>query len=189
MSQEIFENYAEECLSNAIKVLERGDDINAMELQVERLAILVSMYSGIQHFYNNTFQTKLDDINFVIRRLNQRIEFLNNDTSFAVRTFVQKEKTGGRPKSVINEDVIKLLRQQGYNWTDISKIFEISTKTLSRQRKENNILDTIQQYSNLTDDELDRIVKQIKSENPFFGQIMIMGAIRTKGIRVTRKRL
>ena len=115
----------------------------------------------IQEFSIFIITILFKNINFVIRRLNQRIEFLNSDTSFAVRKFVQKKQTGGRPKSVINEDAIKLLRQQGYNWTDISKIFEISAKTLSRRRKENNIQDTIQQYSNLTDDELDRIVKQI----------------------------
>lgn len=190
MSQENFESYAGECLFNAINVLEKGDDINAMELHVKRLATLVSMYLGVQNFYSDeTFQTKLDDIKFVINRLNQRIEFLNNDTSFAVRNFVQKEKTGGRPKSLINEDVVKLLRQQGYNWTDIANTFNISAKTLSRRREESNLQDTIQPYTDLTDDELDEIVKQLKLENPFFGQTMMMGAVCSRGIRVTRQRL
>lgn len=190
MSQENFENFANECLFNAINVLERGDDVNAMELQVDRLAMLVSMYSGVQHLYDdNTFQTKINDINFVLKRLNQRIEFLNNDTSFAIRTFVQKEQTGGRPKSVINEDAVKLLRQQGYNWTDIANTFNISAKTLRRRREENNVQDTIQAYSTLTDNELDEIVKQVKLENPFFGQSMMMGAVKSRGIRITRQRL
>jgi hypothetical protein len=166
MLQENFESYAEKCLFNAINVLENGDDINAMQLQVERLATLASMYLGVQNFYNEeTFQTKLNDINFVINRLNQRIEFLNSDTSLAVRNFIQKEKTGGRPKSLINEDVVKLLRQQGYHWTNIANTFNISVKTLSRRREESNLQDTIQPYTVLTDDELDEIVKQLKSEN------------------------
>jgi uncharacterized protein YerC len=160
MLQENFESYAGECLFNAINVLENGEDINAMQLQVERLATLASMYLGVQNFYNEeAFQTKLNDINFVINRLNQRIEFLNSDTSLAVRNFVRKEKTGGRPKSLINEDVVKLLKQQGYYWTNIANTFNISVKTLSRRREESNLQDTIQPYTVLTDDELDEIVK------------------------------
>ena len=53
MLQENFENYAEECLFNAINVLERGDDINAIELQIERLATLISMYTGVRNFYSD----------------------------------------------------------------------------------------------------------------------------------------
>src|SRR5437764_11813908 len=175
--RENFESYADSCLFNANNVLERSDDINAMELQLDRLALLLSMYSRVQQFYDDiTYQMKLSDINFVIRKLHQRIEMLNHDSSSASNKFVKKVKTGGRPKIVIDDEVIKLLRQLEYNWTDIAKTFCISSRTLSRMRENSNLQDTIQSYSTLSDVELDNIVKQIKQENPFFGQTMMMGA-------------
>jgi hypothetical protein len=183
--QENFESYANSCLFNANYILERGNDINAMELQLDRLALLLSMYSRVQQFYDDiSYQTKLSDINFVIRRLYQRIEILYHDSSSASKTFVKKVKTGGRPKIIIDEDVIKLLRQLEYNWTDIAEIFDVSSSTLSRIRKESNLQDTIQLYSTLSNNELDDIVKQVKQENPFFGQIMTMGALKSRGIRI-----
>src|SRR5437763_5956082 len=188
--RENFESYADSCLFNANNILERSDDINAMELQLDRLALLLSMYSRVRQFYDDiTYQMKLSDINFVIRRLYQRIEVLNHDSSSVSKTFVRKVKTGGRPKIVIDEDVIKLLRQLEYNWTDIAKIFDVSSKTLSRMRKDGNLQDTIQSYSTLSNNELDDVVKQVKQENPFFGQAMTMGALRSRGIRITRNRL
>jgi hypothetical protein len=188
--QENFESYANTCLFNANNVLERSDDINTMFLQLDRLALLLSMYSRVQEFYDNvTYQTKLEDINFVIRRLYQRIEILNNDSISTNKTFIRKVKTGGRPKTLIDESIIKLLRQLDYNWSDIARIFDISEKTLSRMRKDSNLTDTIQPYSAFSDNELDEVIKKIKQENPFFGQTMIMGALRSKGIRVTRRRL
>ncbi len=186
--QENFESYANSCLFNANNVIERSDNINAMFLQLDRLALLLSMYSRVQQFYDDiTYRMKLEDINFIIRKLYQRIEILNNDSISTNRTFIRKVKTGGRPKTVIDESIVKLLRQLDYNWSDISRIFDVSEKTLSRMRKDSNLTDTIQPYSTFSNNELDEIIKKIKQENPFFGQVMIMGALRSKGIRVTRQ--
>src|SRR2546421_7653234 len=138
-----FENHSEHVLRNALHILERGEDINALELQVECLALLLSMYIRVEQFYENViFQRKLNEINFFKARLEQRIQFLSNDTNFASRNFVTKKPTGGRPRNEFNENVIKLLRQQGFSWTSIASTFGVSSKTLSRRRKDNNIIDT-----------------------------------------------
>ena len=68
--RENFESYADSCLFNANNILERSDDINAMELQLDRLALLLSMYSRVRQFYDDiTYQMKFSDINFVIKEL------------------------------------------------------------------------------------------------------------------------
>ncbi|CAB4420316.1 unnamed protein product [Rhizophagus irregularis] len=159
-----FEERSEHILRNASRLLEIGEDINELELQVEHLSLLLSMYTRVEQYYDNaTLQRKLNEINFL--------------------------KTGGRPKIEFNEDVIKLLRNQGFSWTNIATTFGISSRTLNRRRKENNIRDTAQHYSSITNDEIDTLVNQIKFNNPFFGQNMIMGAIRSRGIKITRKAL
>lgn len=187
--QQRFEEQAEQYILNANNILERGDDINAIELQIERLSVLVSMYYHVQQYYDQEiFQTRLNMINFLKRRLEQRIEFLNQDTNMA-RSFVQKQFTGGRPRKIINESAIKLLRQQGYSWSKIGKTFGCSSSTIMRRKYENNIPDTIPPYSDLTNDELDEIIKSIKRENNFFGLYMIMGSLRSKGYRIPRQRV
>ena len=188
--QQRFEEQAEQYILSANSVLERGDDINSIELQIERLSFLLSMYSQIQqHYDQETFLRRLNMINFLKRRLEQRIEFLKQDSSSARKNFVQIQFTGGRPKNLINESAIRLLRQHGYSWSKIGQTFGLSLPTIMRRKYENNIPDTIPQYSNLTNDELDEIVKSIKRESPFFGLCMIMGSLRSKGFRITRQRV
>src|SRR5687767_545032 len=109
--QQRFEEQAEQYILNANNVLERSEDINSIELQIEHLSALLSMYFRIQQYYDQEiFQARLNMINFLKRQLGQRIEFLNQDISSAKKNFVQKKFTGGRPKNVINESAIKLLR-------------------------------------------------------------------------------
>ena len=89
--QQRFEEQAEQYILNANNVLERGEDINSIELQIERLSALLSMYFHIQQDYDQEiFQARLNMINFLKRRLEQRIEFLNQDISSAKKNFVQK---------------------------------------------------------------------------------------------------
>jgi hypothetical protein len=108
-----FENHSEHILRNALLILERGEDINALELQVEHLALLLSMYTRVEQFYDNVvLQRKFNEINFLKARLEQRIQFLSNDINFASRNFVTKKLTGGRPRNEFNEDVIKLLHNR-----------------------------------------------------------------------------
>src|SRR5947199_130614 len=82
---------------------------NDIELQINQLNILYTMYNQIYQSYDyDTFRNRLNEIEFLSIRLKQRMEFLNSDSSFAIRNFVQKKKTGGRPKTLINEGAIKL---------------------------------------------------------------------------------
>lgn len=188
--QQRFENYANELIRNSSLVLQEENDVNSFELQINRLNILVMMYQRVEQLYDTiTIRNRLNDIEYLKTRLQQRMEFLNNDTSFAMRNFVKKKPTGGRPETVINVDVIKLLREMGLDWTKIAQSFDISSRTLSRLRKKYNIEDTIPQYTVISDDDLDLIVKRIKRDQPFYGQVMMMGALKSENIRITRQRL
>lgn len=188
--QQRFEAYATNTLRDAQNALENANDSNDLELQLSRLNLLLEMYNQVHHFYDNdVLRNHLNEIEFLKTRLVQRMGFLNNDSSFAIKNFVQKKKTGGRPKILIDEDVIKLLRELHFEWTKIGKIFNVSARTLSRRRDEYNIEDTIPPHSTISDNALDIIVKRIKYEQPFYGQVMMMGALKSEGIHITRQRL
>ena len=113
--QQRFETYAANILRSAQSVLENASDINDIELQINQLNILSTMYNQIYQSYDyDTFRNRLNEIEFLRVRLEQRMGFLNSDSSFATKNFLQKKKTGGRPKTLINEDLIKLLRELGF---------------------------------------------------------------------------
>ena len=44
----------------------------------------------------------------------------------------------GRPRFVINRDIVQEYRNAGLRWIDISKLMNISNRTLSRWRIQNN---------------------------------------------------
>ncbi|GBC00401.1 hypothetical protein RclHR1_38460001 [Rhizophagus clarus] len=104
-------------------------------------------------------------------------------------TLVYFQPTGGRYKIIILESALRLLRQEGFTWSQIAEIFSISAKTIYRRRKEFNIPDDLPDYTNITNEQLDNIVKGLRAEHPFFGQVLLMGSLRSLGIRIPRQRL
>nr|CAB3263197.1 uncharacterized protein LOC104266093 [Phallusia mammillata] len=71
--------------------------------------------------------------------------------------------------------------------TKIAKILEISRPTLKRVMRENDV--DINQYSSLTNNELDDVVRNIKQNHPAAGEAMMKGHLQSQGIRIQRKRL
>ncbi len=189
IQQAQFEEFAQRIITRAQYILQ-NDDINSMEIFEEKLELLLSMYSRLTNFY---------DIDFIQRRMLQlynlradlikKMEDLNNQDNIAINKFIQYQLTGGRPKIWINPLAIKLLREQGLDWTKIASIFGVSIKTIERRRKENNISDDYIGYANISDNELDNLVKELRYHQPFSGQIILMGILKSRGIRIHRQRL
>ncbi|GBB97623.1 hypothetical protein RclHR1_03020001 [Rhizophagus clarus] len=185
--QQRFDMFSDSILSNAIRSLENESDSKSLEIQAERLSTLLTMYNHVRHYYNEeSLNSKFEEINYVKNRIQQQIQFLNNNSTFARRTFVIKKPTGGRPKFEVDVEAIKLLREQEFSWKKIAEIFEISPSTLGNIRKEYSIEDTIQPYSDISNNELDLLIRQIKHDNPFYGEVMIAGALKSRQIIVPR---
>ena len=64
----------------------------------------------------------------------------------------------------------------------------VSTKTIQRQRNELNIPDDLA-YSNISNEELDNLLKSIRLQQPSSGQQMLMGTLRSLGVKIHRERL
>jgi hypothetical protein len=121
--------------------------------------------------------------------LRKKIEDSSNQNNSATNMFVQYQITGGRPKIWINPSAIRLLREQGLDWTKLASIFGVSVKTVERRRKEYNIPDDFISYTSISDDDLDNLLKELRYHQPFAGQIILMGILRSRGIRIHRQRL
>ena len=95
----------------------------------------------------------------------------------------------GRPKCDIKEDTILNLRQIGYKWTNIASMLLVSRTTLWRRVREMGIQDATG-YSDVTDDELDSIIRSYKEiHGAACGRSMVIGHLATIGLRVQQRRI
>ena len=67
-------------------------------------------------------------------------------------------------------------------------MLNISTKTLKRRREEFQINEE-QSWSTINDDELQNVMQEIMSITPSIGQTRMLGALKSRGIRVQRSRV
>ena len=93
----------------------------------------------------------------------------------------------GQPKFQVSKRQIEFLRELHFSWTRIAELLGISPRTLSRRRKEFEIND--QHWSSLSDEELKEIMQQIMTVTPGIGQTRMVGALKSRGIRVQRFRV
>ena len=64
-------------------------------------------------------------------------------------------------------------------------MLNISTKTLRRRREEFQINEE-QSWSTINDDELQNVMQKIMSITPGIGQTRMLGALKSRGLRVQR---
>ena len=93
----------------------------------------------------------------------------------------------GRPSIRINIDYVELLHGAGYTLTNIACALQISRTTLWRRLQEAGI--TLNGYSNISDAELDIIVRCYQESNPNCGQALLSGYLCSRGILVQRGRI
>lgn len=95
----------------------------------------------------------------------------------------------GRPKLLIPKEQLEGLRSLGFSWTSISKMLGVSEKTLRRRREAYDMSSTREQFMEVTDDEVDELVKSALEVSPNSGERMVMGFFRGRGVYVQRWRI
>jgi len=96
--------------------------------------------------------------------------------------------TKGQPKFDVAKGQMEFLKDMHFSWEKIAVLLGISTKTLSRRRKELQINDE-ESFHSLTDEELVTIMQEIMNVTPGIGQMRMLGALKSRGIPVQRWRV
>ena len=116
---------------------------------------------------------------------NQKLDELNPTPSYKVHI----ERTGciGRPRMMVNEDQVLGLRSLGMKWKKISCLLGISVKTLRRKRCK--FEKGLTSYSELSETELDDLLRDVVFQNPNMGERMLQGVLLARGYKVQRLKL
>ena len=97
----------------------------------------------------------------------------------------------GRPRYEITQTQIELLHDElSFRWVDIARMLGVSSQTLTRRRQD--LLMPIghqQNFSNLSDAELDRVISEILALTPQSGLRLVLGALRSRGYRIQRRQV
>jgi len=93
----------------------------------------------------------------------------------------------GRPAFSVEKNQLEYLRSLRFSWTEISDLLGVSRMTVYRRRREFGMLHSPSRQ--VSTEELTGIVQQLRHENPYCGEAMIMGRLRAMDIVVTRDRL
>lgn len=116
------------------------------------------------------------------------------DVAYATRINHLQEGPG-RKRLDISRDQIEHLRGLFFSWEKIASILRVSISTLQRRRREVGLSDTFETYSEISDDELDEIYRDITGSSstgpvtPNIGRRRFIGALRSRGYRVQRWRV
>ncbi|CAL9695551.1 unnamed protein product [Knipowitschia caucasica] len=115
---------------------------------------------------------------------------LVRDTRDGDQIFVfQFEAVGrGRPKCVIDPEYLKYLLNIPLSSTAIASLLGVSRSTIHRRMAENNLSVTAL-YSEMSDQELDSVVADIKTNMPDSGYRMVKGALKSRGHLVQWERV
>ena len=93
----------------------------------------------------------------------------------------------GRPLLSVDMYEVEFLRSLRFTWTDIASLLGVSRSTLYRRITIANL--TNQNYSTLSDCELDSIICRLKADHPNDGEVLISGHLKARRIFIQRSRL
>ena len=93
----------------------------------------------------------------------------------------------GRPLLDVNIEDITSLRALGYTWVKIAQLLQISRSTLYRCLEDYGVHPD--DYTSITSQELNEVVKHIKLDHPNDGEALLKGHLFRLGIKVPRSQL
>lgn len=93
----------------------------------------------------------------------------------------------GRPRLVVNIEQVELLRSSDFTWQEVAGVVGVSRTTLWRRLHKLGV--PLEGYSDIDDDQLDELIREVQLNNPNIGVGMLQGHLKGLGKRVQRQRI
>ena len=150
--------------------------VNAYHFLEEDLTTINEMIRNLRLMYVDLFRDMM--------KTNNRLAYLNLEPPPT-----EISRGPGRPKYIISEEKLVFLKQLGFTWKNIATMLLVSRWTIYRRINQLG-LHEVTGYSNLTDEELDNIIIRFKQEHGIsVGRSLVMGHLRSLGLRVQKRRI
>lgn len=160
-------------LRNEILDLDYLRDVAQQELS---LATVASHHVNIPLELINSLQELINTLSLPVETDE---ESLVNISDIVTATVGKRRQ----PCLQIDADHLKSLLSTALPLEDLARLYGVSRRTLNRQMKEHG-LSVRGCYSKISDDELDRTVRSIKSRMPHTGYRLVKGELLARGCRV-----
>ena len=95
--------------------------------------------------------------------------------------------TRGRPRLDVPYERLKFLFDHGFSATDIARLLQVSLSTVRRMDEFG--MRVRERYSNITDEDLDDLIREVHRTYPNCGYRMMEGHLLTRSIRVQQYRV
>ena len=149
-----------------------------------------SSFSSEELAVVETYYSLLSDLVACLRELARKWsdQWDRHSLEYEYSTGTEASGRPGRPKFCVAQSQLEYLEGMAFNWSQISQMLGVSRTTIYRRRVELSMVTTGRQ-TNIRDDELEHLLRQIRHETPALGERMIMGKLRADGIKVSRSRV
>ena len=160
---------------------------------------LVTLTLRIEEAFPNKFEviSHLNELVFIVNDVSDfdRIVEDSERSTFTAPSSLNDrlstvERNGlvGRPRlQIVQEQLQTLHSDAGFRWADIGRILGISERTLRRRRHEfGSPVGVGENFSDVSNDDLDKHVREILEVTPSAGQRLVEGGLRQRGLRIQR---
>lgn len=110
-------------------------------------------------------------------------------SSWLLEALVHRSGLVGRPWLAVNLLQVEFLRSWHFSWTRIAFTLCISRSTLWRRLTESGYDFSVNRFTDISDYSLNQEIKTITENFPEYGERMVIGCLRSKGIFVPRHRV
>ena len=186
--------FEERSRSQGLSVEDVDEAVDRLNIAADTLQLLITDIDGNDAFADVT--ASLNTTLNKVRRLSTILEQYNNNYSASECEnsyncpIASTGNRPGRPHYVIREEQIRFLRELHFSWVKIANLLGVSESTLRRRRILYGMTaEEEPKWETITDDELERTVRAIQQLTPNIGQARLLGALRSRGLNIQRKRV
>lgn len=133
--------------------------------------------------YRRSISEVLMHLNRVYTEIDRSLDAYLSSSATAYQSGTVHSSRRGRPKFDITEDQLTYLASLSFKWKQVARMLGVSRMTLYRRRVEFGM---VPQGRNIQDRELVRVIREMRSEFPEMGEVMVLGRLRSLGYHVIR---
>ena len=155
---------------------------------IDVLALIVSV--NTEHNFeriHSHFENLMDSLKYDLELAQSRLDEIRCENQMQSPWMnLMSQETGGWQKFYIKKELLEHLYETGLSWSGIARLLQVSRSTITRRVTEFGIES---KYSNMSDADLDRVIREILTLTTNAGETYVRGSLESRGIHVQRWRL